>query len=471
MKGPTEELLNFVMATDFRDLPDQVVRESKRIVMDSIGVAVAALESDKGRCAVTLAKRLGGGPESAILGTRDRLSCANAAFANGELINALDFDAYSFPLHPPPSIIPAPLAIGETVGASGKDLILAVALGYEISLRLAVTVRGLKRVFSSAEGIEVGKITGTKYPVSSVGATVIAGAAGAGKVLKLDRDTMARAIGLAAHYCPIPQSKWRFTSPIPMTKYISSGWVSLAEVVAVLLAGTGYTADTTPLDGELGWWRYFGSGAWNPEALTEKLGSEWRMLGKVEYKPYPCWGDGHLALDCFIKIINENSLRPEDIESVKVQTTPSITHPRQKEKNIRDHMVAQFSLPYVIAVAANRIDLSRWQDPETIKDKQILGFMDKVMQEAHPDFAKVQAKEPYSMLTSVEVKAKGKVFQEQGKYNRGFEMTDDELRRKCKANLSKVLPSAKVDRAMGSLIDLDKVENIGTLVQAVTLTK
>jgi 2-methylcitrate dehydratase PrpD len=81
MKSVTKELLDFIMDTDFENLPETVVHESKRIILDSIGCAVACLSIDKGKISVALARRQGGPPEASIIGTGDKVSCANAAFA------------------------------------------------------------------------------------------------------------------------------------------------------------------------------------------------------------------------------------------------------------------------------------------------------------------------------------------------------------------------------------------------------
>lgn len=224
MESPTQELLNFVIGARFEHLPAEVVHEAKRIILDSIGVAIAGLKMDKGRYGMALAKRFGKSAESAILGTRERVSCSGAAFANSELINAMDYDADIFPTHAPPALIPASLALGESVGASGKDMILSIALGSEISLRLGRAIRGLKRFFTTEEGSEVGKIVGTKQSVTVIRIAVIAGVAGAVKIMKFDLQKTAHAIGLAAHFTPIPQSTWKTFSRMPMIKYLSAGF-------------------------------------------------------------------------------------------------------------------------------------------------------------------------------------------------------------------------------------------------------
>jgi 2-methylcitrate dehydratase PrpD len=475
MEGPTQQLLDFVIETNFEDLPVELVHESKRILLDCIGVAIAALNTDKGRYGTEMAKRFGVSGEASILGTADRVSCGAAAFANGELMNATDFDPAFFPTHAPPAIIPASLALAESVEASGKNLVLSIALGCEVAFRLGKALRGLKKVFTKAEGSEMGKVTHTNHSISAINVAVIAGAAGAVKMVKLGPAKVPHAIGLAAHFTPIPQSKWKTLARLPMTKYLSAGWASMAEVTAIILAEMGYTADTTPLDGELGFWKFFGSDQWDPGVLTKDLGRDWTILNAVEYKPYPCCRDFHVALDCFREIIEKNGLKPEDIEKVMIQTHPSVAGPMYRIKTINDHVETQFSLPYVISAAANRISLAEWQDPRTISDPGVLSFMDKVFQEAHSEFVEVQQKEPLSNMTTVEVKAGGKTFRGEGKYPKGLprpefaRMMDEDLLEKFRANISKVLPGEKVNKSIEVLMHLEKVESISLVTELVTL--
>ena len=132
MSSISGDLAKFVVETRFDDLPEKVIQETKRSLLDSIGCAIAGVRTDKGKIAVTVAKRLGGPQESSIIAVGDRVSCSNAAFANGELINGLDYDAVP---HIPPITVPPSLAIAESVKASGKDLILATVLAEEIARR------------------------------------------------------------------------------------------------------------------------------------------------------------------------------------------------------------------------------------------------------------------------------------------------------------------------------------------------
>ncbi len=123
-EAATQQLVSFSLETNFNDLPGAVVHEVKCILLDSIGCGLAGLSVDKGKISVALARRLGGLPESTIIGIGDQVSCTSAGFANGELINALDYDALLHPGgHISPNVIPASLALAETKGTSGKDFI------------------------------------------------------------------------------------------------------------------------------------------------------------------------------------------------------------------------------------------------------------------------------------------------------------------------------------------------------------
>src|SRR5512145_2259478 len=114
MKKISDDLANFIVKTEYSELPADVIHEAKRSLLDAFGCAVAGITTDKGKIAVSVSKRLGGPGESSILGTGHKVSCANAAMANGELINGLDYDGIS---HIHPFAIPPALAIGESIGA------------------------------------------------------------------------------------------------------------------------------------------------------------------------------------------------------------------------------------------------------------------------------------------------------------------------------------------------------------------
>ena len=285
MGSVTEEIANFVNKTQLVDLPEYVTHEMKRVLLDSIGCALAGHSTDRGEIVTGLARKLGGPSESTVIGTNDKVSCANAAFANGELMNALDFDAISSAgRHDVPTLVAAVLSLGESVNASGEALILATALALEISGRLKSAVLGIHAPAPKGSKDQMAWPAVNGYSTAS-----LAAAAGAARLLNLNPEQVAHAIGIAGYICPpSTMRKWGETTPVSMVKYGPPGWGSQAGVTAVLLAHMGYTGDTDLFDGEYGFWRYTGKekGQWNMDKVTKGLGKRW-LCHKINYKQYP----------------------------------------------------------------------------------------------------------------------------------------------------------------------------------------
>jgi len=278
-----KELVTFAGDTKFSDLPAEVVSETKRLLLDSIGCGIGGKVMQRGKIATELATRLGGLPEATILGTSTKVSCGSAAFANGELINALDWDA-CLGVHLPPFVIPAPLAVAENVSASGKDLILSVTLGHEIARRIQMATA--PAFYPIKRGAERGKMR--FEPVSGHGSGVFGAAAGVGKILSFSPEKMANAMGIAGYAGP-PSTlrKWTDTAPCSMTKFGPCGFAAEVGIRSAMLADMGYHGDTTIFKGECGYWRFSGFQEWDKKAVTKGLGSKWNCA-QVSYKQYPC---------------------------------------------------------------------------------------------------------------------------------------------------------------------------------------
>jgi len=472
MSSLIQELAGFAVETKFEELPTSVVHEAKRTLLDSMGCALASITTDKGKMSVALARRLGGPPESSIIGINDKVSCCSAAFANGELIMAMDYDALVAPTgHIAPHAIPPPLAIAESVDASGKDLILAVVLALEIATRVA---RAMKPVGSDVvhfEGSAEGSIRWPKtvgHAGRNIGAT-----AGAGRLLKLDQDKMSHALGIAGHLCQVPvEMKFLDSAPSAMTKYASAGWQSTGTVIAALLAEMGYIGDTTVFDTDYGFGTFSSAEKWQPDKVMEGIGEKWYLLN-MQYKGYPCCLLLQSALDCFVSVIDQNNLMPEDIESVKVFSHPIGELAACENRKIVTHIDAQFSVPYLFAVAAHRVTIGvEWQDLDTMRNPKILKFMKKVSYQAHPEYGIQRRKHELTSIGMVEVVAKGKTFREQSLYPRGapvtgMEFTDKELEEKFRHNASRILTHNKIEGAVKALLELEIVGKISELMKLV----
>src|SRR5437868_12733300 len=255
-----ETFAAFAADTRFEALPAEVVEESKRLLLDSLGCALGGLSHPKGTIGVDYARLQGPGAQGAqasIIGTGERVPAIAAGFANAELINALDFDALLPPGHVSPYVIPGALAAAEVTRASGKDLLCAVAIAHELSNRMG---KGLDYL----RDIKDGKIS--PPPIHGYSSTIFGATAAIGKIKRQSHSMLADAIGIAASMSPInAQWSWSLHLPIATIKYAVAGALVQTAMTGALLAELGHTGDRQLLDDhENGWPRMIGSSRWVP---------------------------------------------------------------------------------------------------------------------------------------------------------------------------------------------------------------
>ena len=470
----TRTLAQFCSSLRYEDLPPEVAQESKRLILDTIGCGLGGHEVEKGQMAVKLAQRSGGLAESTIVGVAGKFPSTMAAYANGELMNALDWNALGQPNHSPPYVVPASLALAEANGTTGKELITAVALGLETAARVGAALGGLR----ATPG-------GFPLRVWGVSSTAIGAAAGAGNILKFDTERMLHTIGLGGYYAPVPShTKYNHTVAVGYAKYAPSGWVAQAGVTTALLAQMGSRGDTTVLDGEYGFWAMNGSPAVNNDKITKGLGKEW-TFASTPFKYWPICGSFQAPLDVFAKIIEEHRLQPEEITDVLCKIEAFMGLPKYINPDPHDHVECASSLPYCIAVAAHRVKLGpAWQSRQTMNDPRIRAFMKKVRHGVDPraeefrdeDIIRDKLPTLRRRPALVEVQARGKTFTDQTEFARWLSIgepkyrpSDDDLAKKFRANAEAVLSDAKAAQAVEMLLSLEKLDNVARLMPSLAL--
>jgi 2-methylcitrate dehydratase PrpD len=471
MSDTVQKIANFVVDTQYEDLPADVLHATKYLILDSIGCGLASVTTDRGKMSIAMAKKMGGPPESSIIGVGDKVSNVSAAYVNGELINSTDYDTLIFPGgHVPPYVIPPTLAVAESKNVSGKDMLLATALGFEVAVRVP---KGLLKKMFTGTGKEAsfswGKRGGQAY--SNFGAS-----AGAAKLLGLDKERMAYALGISGHLCQVlTHVRYSFSDNRPLTKYGVPGWQNTGGIMAALLAEMGYMGDTTVFDGEYGFFNFCGyEGEVDLEAITRDIGKEWSFIG-ITYKPYPCCRMLHGGIDCLYKIIQEKNIRPEEIESIEVMGHPTIELPCFKHKEVENVVDAQFNASYVFSVVANGIRIGpEWQDYTTMHDPKIREFMNKIKFQGHPDFVAKAQQDMSVQIFTVDVIARGKKFHEETLHPSGTvgtegAMSEADLENKFRHNAARILTQVKINSAMRALLNLEKVDNVSDLMKEITL--
>ncbi len=449
-----EGLARFTIETTWKDLPEPVIKDTKLFLLDSIGCALAGVATDPGKMIIALAKRLGGPLESSIIGVNGKVGCTNAALANGQLINALDYEALSG--HAAPYIVPATLAIAESTEASGKDLILATAAGLEISARIS---GALARGFSfSGPDLQLHWANRSGYAHLNFGV-----AAGVGKLLKLDQEQMLNALGTAGHLAQV--LTWirdTYQEPRGMTKYGVPGWQNTGGIMAALLAEMGFIGDKTIFDSKEGFWKFAGYDGWNPEKILDGLGETWSFFTKILFKPYPSCRQFQTELDLFLKIIEKNNLKPEEIESIKILGHPTLDMPAFTSREIKHVVDIQFGPAYTFAMAAQGIPVGAdWQDLEMARSPKVVELAKKVDYRGYADFGKKQ-------ISIVEVAARGQTFREEKPFSQLHEMQEADLVAKYKHNAGKALTEKKIGDSLNALQKLENIKNVSELAAQIT---
>jgi len=469
------ELARFAADTTFDSLPAEVVHETKRTLLDAFGCALASSGVRKGRMCIAVSQRLGGPPESSIIGVAGKVAATNAAMANAELINAMDYSSlFGRGGHVTPNVVPAVLALAESTGSSGQELVRAVATAHEVALRLTWGMSPIMTVAPDGRGRQEYRWT----PTYGFARFNLGAAAGAGQILGLDTEHMAHAIALAGHHSQLP-SNAKFAQsepPAAMTKYGTAGWQSTGAIVSALLAELGYVGDLTLFEGELGFWRMSGSEKWEPDRVLADLGTVWGYPANMDYKPYPCCRLVHTAVGEFLRLRDEEGLDADDIVSIRVIGHPYGAHPNGTNRDILTNIDAQFSIPYIFSVIAHGIPVGpRWQDESTMHDPRILQFMDRVRYDVHPDFYVPGSHAATTNLGAIDVITRQGRFERSADHPLGSPMPgtpyyfdDAALTEKFRGNAERLLDAEAIDEVIERVWRLEELADIGDLMRRLT---
>lgn len=357
---PTIALAEFAASLTFDALPHEVVENVKRMILDSLGCAIAATVLGDG-CRETIAvmSRLGGKRESTIVGLTTKVSAPNAAFANGALVHALNYDPIGSEVgHVGVVCLAAPLAMAEAIGGvSGREFIVASAVACEVSARMTAAIARTGR--RPSEKFLSGQI------LSFFGA-----AAGAGRVLGLDAQKMASALGLAL--MQMSGSRQIVLAGDPPAKAIYGAFPNQAGVLAALLAREGLGAECDIVGEPAGLYPMIYGGACDPGALTEGLGSRF-LLNEAEFKRWPTSNRVHAFIEAGCDVFRAG-LDPSLIEEVEILARANLRpwcEPLDKRRRPENAATAANSIPFCVAKALTHGDVK-------LKDVTAAGLHDEV---------------------------------------------------------------------------------------------
>jgi 2-methylcitrate dehydratase PrpD len=405
--GETEVLADYVARARYENLPPDVVNHSKKCVADTLACGLGGRKSLEGDVLIDMMKEIGGKPEATVIGDKTRLSFMQAAQVNRVLTNMLDYDDTLMKVgHMSTVLVPVALAVGEHVNASGRDIINALVLGYEVIIRIRDAVNPSEEAYwGTFERVDSG---------IHFGVTVVAG-----KLLGLNGEQMADAFGLTGLV-----RAWRITRPdwakrgMPRWMKVTGGDITIPGIHAVLLAKRGFPGDRTILDQGRGYETSVGSDRYDATKLTRDLGKEYGML-RIGYKFYSACRHTSTTLDAVAAIVREDGIKAEDVEQVIVRVQKLISDNFAIYEP--DYMIqAQFSIPYVVTmILMGEPTGPNWYTGTMLKDPRVREFQRKVKLQEDMGATKSYSK-AYRTPSAVEIAMKdGKRYTKRVEYPKG----------------------------------------------------
>ena len=318
----TQALARFVAGHPSRGWSDAVEREAHRTLLNWLGCAVGAAQHEAVQAALAAVQMLQPAPQATLLGRRERVDIASAALVNGIASHTFDFDDTHLKtiIHPAGPVASAVLALAEQQGSSGRSLIDALVLGIDVSCRMGNVIY--------PDHYDRGwHITG------STG--MLGAAAGCARLLGLDAERTAMAIGIAASQ-PVGLREQFGT----MTKPLHPGAAARAGLMAALLARHGYTASARALEAPRGYAQVV-STKFDWREATDELGERFE-IGFNSYKPFACGIVIHPGIEACVRL-REQGVRPEQVERIELKVHPLVLELTGK-KEPADGLQAKFSV-------------------------------------------------------------------------------------------------------------------------------
>jgi 2-methylcitrate dehydratase PrpD len=452
----TEALAEFSLRQNFATLPQSVREKTKLMILDGIGLALAAAREDFVEKTMKAVRALGQGVDATVIGAQQKFAVASAPLVNGMLIHAFDFDDTHHPLviHNTSVVLPAALATAEWLGQSGKDFVTACAVGFEVSLRVA-------------RGPRVHAMHGRGYHPTAV-CGIFGGAAAAGRLLGLAPEQMTHAFGLAGSQ---GSGNMEWQADGSWSKRFQPGWSSHGAVVGALLAREGFTAPRTALEGSKGFYAtHVGQENFDVRAALDGIGEDWEV-NRIEFKPYPCAGALQATVRACINLHQRHHFGADDIAEVGCRVRMG-DRPAQEggeqvfaQQKPQGEYGAHFSTPYIAAVALlkGRLTLADF-DENALNDPELLRLSSKIKRTDDPNSGRPKYASGHVFLKTRD----GKVYEERQHIHPGHvenPVSAADVQEKYRYNALRLISQDKADALMRQVMSIERLQNICELTE------
>jgi 2-methylcitrate dehydratase PrpD len=453
---PAYDLASYLVNTSYDDLPSEIISVTKKEIIDTLGVALAASSKPEVKKYVDLFSGFGGREDSSVVAYNLKLPVACAGQVNSAMAWCLDFDAVidNGPTHHCVVNIPASLAVSEYKGGiSGKELITAIALGDDLTARLLY-----------ATIYQQGRHRAGWNFASLYGGIVSAGITG--KLLGFDETKMVSALGIG------------YERSSGTLQAINDGTINKAAdfavgngILSALLVERGITATKNWVEGEFGLYNLYHRGGYNRENLIKDLGKVFHG-SDLTIKPYPCCRGTHAYIDAALALVNRYDIKPQDVRQILASGSRlgySLSVPREFKNNPQNPTASQFSVPWTIAsaIASRKVSINNFTS-ESIKNPRIIEMCKIIDSEMDPA---LDAIGPHSVRVKI-ITEKGtfiqKVHDPTGSPQNpmSFEQCVKKFK-DCTSYSIKPLSEDTINRIIQTIENLEKVDDVCELIKLV----
>ena len=454
MTNVTEKMAEFCEKIKFEILPEAVVKRTKLLILDTVGIIIRArhdAESTKSLISAVNKLDLNNG-NCQVFSDKSKYVPSAAALINGTLAHSLDFDDThaEASLHSSAPILAAAFAAAQMKNCSGQELITACVLGYEIQIRLGLaggSSAHYKRGF---------------HPTATCG--IFGAAAAAGYIVGLSKEQFISAFGIALSQS---SGSMQFLNDGSWTKRSHVGQAAQNGLNAAILAGEGFKGPKEAFEGKWGYLNSFVSGGDLSKAL-EGLGEKFETLN-LGVKPYPSCRYSHAAIDGLLELKKEINFDVNDLEDVEVGLSETalniIGYPIEEKQNPENVVDGQFSMPFCAALILRNGSFT-WDDYKSnLKNDDVLDLCKKVNVSPNK-----QAEEccPKYMSANVKIKVSGKVYEKFIKIPKGDPenfMTDQEFEDKFDGLTNPYLSEGKLNELKKFMLRIDNANSIKSLFE------
>jgi 2-methylcitrate dehydratase PrpD len=434
--------------------PAEARKRAAAAFLDTVGVTLAGTSEPASRIVRDMVATEGG-DGCVVFGTPVRASAGSAALANGTAAHALDYDDMCFVslAHPSAPLVSAVLAAAELSGATGRAVLDAYIVGFEIEARLGslMNPRHYQRGW---------------HCTSTIG--TIGAAAAVSRLLGLDATAAGHALAVAASEAS--GLKENFGT---MVKPLHAGLAARNGVVAALLARGGMTASEQALDGPQGFLSAMDSeGTALGDAIAD-LGDRWEVVDTgITVKLYPSCAGTHPSLDAILDLRRRERFTADEVERIDVDVDSIIPTILIYERPATG-LEAKFSLPFCAAAAVvyGRVGIDTFE-AASLTNPEVTALMSRVAMRVDPS---LDGSGPPLTQARIAIRLRsGRVLQQHANGARGYPAqpaSDEELDAKFLTCARRAMPEAAVDRALGLLRTIEQIDNIRALTSVLRDTR